>query len=69
MNEQNGREPNGYRWECYKVDRHLDPYMGVVVNPLGYTYTGLFATMAKARSWTRKVMEKDRREPRQPVVA
>jgi hypothetical protein len=58
---------NGYHWECYKTYRRVDPYMGAVRNPLGYTYTGLFATMGKARAWVRQVVAQDQQQPRTPI--
>lgn len=66
MTEQHG-QIGGYEWSTNKVDRHLDPYMGAVRTPSGYTYTGLFATMGKARAWARETITKDMLDPRQPV--
>jgi hypothetical protein len=56
-----------YKWECYHVDRRVDPYMGVVRNPFGYSYTGLFATMGKARAWVRQTITRDQQQPRKPL--
>lgn len=64
---EQGEEPDGYRWSCYKVDRRLDPYMGEVVNPFGRVFTGLSATMGRARSWVRETIEKDRANPLKPI--
>nr|DAU40453.1 MAG TPA: hypothetical protein [Caudoviricetes sp.] len=40
--------------------------MAVIITPTNYTYTGLFASIAKAAQWARKTMEQDRRNPRKP---
>lgn len=45
------------KWYVYKVDRKVDPYMGVYVTPEGNHFTGLFATKAKAASWCKHQLE------------
>lgn len=39
---------------AYKIDRRLDPYMGVVVDVDGKNYNGLFSTQSKAKVWCRE---------------
>lgn len=61
-----GSTDDGYSYDITKMDRKVDPYMAVIITPTNYTYTGLFASIAKAAQWARKTMEQDRRNPRKP---